>query len=298
MAYHDIILPTELMGAPLEIRTIGVPDLKDALRKGWDDFVAMPTHVIFLSLIYPVIGILIYFATVGYDLIPLLYPLASGFALIGPFAAIGLYEFSRRREAGLDATWGHAFDVIHSPSLPAIVGLGSLLFGLLFAWLVAADTIYGANFGREPQSSLAKFLHTVLTTPEGRNLIIVGNFVGFLFAVLAFSLSVVAFPLLFDRHVGLATAMAASMEAVAKNPVTMAFWGLIVAAGLALGSLPFFVGLAVVMPVLGHSTWHLYRKVIAPDPNPRPAFQPKQKGKRYAADFPSSLFSRYREDKE
>ncbi len=298
MAHRDIILPIKSMGAKPEIRRIRASDLKDALRKGWDDFVAMPTHVIFLSLIYPVIGILIYFATVGYDLIPLLYPLASGFALIGPFAAIGLYELSRRREAGLDTTWSHAFDVVHSPSFPAIVGLGALLFGLLFAWLVAADTIYGANFGREHQSSLTAFLHTILTTPEGRTLAIVGNVVGFLFAVLAFSLSVVSFPLLFDRHVGLATAMAASLEAVAKNPVTMALWGLIVAAGLVLGSLPFFVGLAIVMPVLGHATWHLYRKLVVPDSGVRPEFHARDKGKRYAADFPSSLFSRYREDKK
>jgi uncharacterized membrane protein len=298
MADRDIILPTESMGAEPEVRTIGTADIKDALKRGLDDFRAMPTHVIFLTVIYPAIGLLIGFATVGYDLIPLLYPLASGFALIGPFAAIGLYELSRRREAGLDTTWSHAFDVVHSPSLPAIVALGLLLLGIFIVWVFAANTIYVANFGYVPQPSLTAFVHTVLTTPQGYNLIVVGNLVGFLFAVVAFSLSVVSFPLLFDRHVGFATAIATSLQAVLKNPVMMALWGLIIAGGLLIGSLPFFLGLAIVVPILGHASWHLYRKVVVPDPSRRPEFHKQEKGKRYAADFPSSLFTRYRGDKE
>jgi uncharacterized membrane protein len=298
MADRDIIMPTESLGAVPEIRTIAFADLMDALRRGADDFWVMPTHVIFLCLIYPIVGLVIGFATVGYDLIPLLYPLASGFALIGPFAAIGLYELSRRREAGLDTTWSHAFDVVHSPSLPAIIGLGLLLLGIFIVWVFAANAIYVANFGYVPQTSLITFLRTVLTTPQGHNLIVVGNLVGFLFAVLAFTLSVVSFPLLFDRHVGLATAIATSLQAVLKNPVIMALWGLIIAAGLLIGSLPLFIGLAIVMPVLGHATWHLYRKVVVPDASRRPEFHKQEKGKRYAADFPSSLFTRYRGGKE
>jgi uncharacterized membrane protein len=298
MASPDIIMPTESLGAQPEVRTITLADLKDALRKGLDDFLAMPTHAVFLCMIYPIIGIILGFVTFEADFIPLLYPLASGFALIGPFAAIGLYELSRRREAGLDTTWSHAFDVVHSPSFPAILGLGALLLGIFLAWIVTADLIYLEYFGRLPQTSLTTFVHKVLTTPEGFRLFVVGNLTGFLFAVLAFSLSVVAFPLLFDRHVGLSTAIATSLQAVIRNPVTMALWGLIVAGGLLIGSLPLFVGLAIVMPVLGHATWHLYRKVVVPDSNPRPEFHRQEKGKRYAADFPSSLFSRYKGDKE
>jgi uncharacterized membrane protein len=291
MAQADVILPTEPARELPAVRSIRPADLLDVLAKGLEDFRAMPTHVVFLSLIYPIAGIAIARATFGYDVVPLLYPLAAGFALIGPFAAIGLYELSRRRELGLDTSWKHAFDIVHSPSVWAIAALGLLLLVIFGVWLAVANGIYVANFGEdEPPIALKAFATQVLTTPQGYNLIVVGNLVGFLFAVLAFSLSVVSFPLLLDRHVGVAVAIATSFKAILRNPVTMTLWGLIVAFGLVIGSLPFFLGLAVVMPVLGHSTWHLYRKVVAPDAGPRPEYQPRPKGQRYAADFPSSLF--------
>jgi uncharacterized membrane protein len=297
MAQYDIIVPTDPTDALPVVHTIGMADLKDALAKGLDDFKAMPTHVIFLCLIYPIVGLMLGRAALGFELLPLLYPLATGFALIGPFAAIGLYELSRRREAGMDTSWKHAFDVVHSPSVRPIAALGLVLVLLFAVWVAVAHAIYVANFGiREPES-LVVFAQTVLTTPEGHNLIVVGNAVGFLFAVFAFSLSVVSFPLLLDRNIGFAGAILTSMKVVAANPVTMMAWGLIVATGLVIGSLPFFVGLAVVMPVLGHSTWHLYRKAVEPDPSPRPEYRPRPKGKRYAADFPASLFASYRKPK-
>ena len=131
----------------------------------------------------------------------------------------------------------------------------------------------------------------VLTTPQGWWLIIVGCGVGFLFAVVALCISVVSFPLMLDRHAGAGDAMVTSLRAVARNPLPMAAWGLIVAALLVVGSLPFFLGLAVVIPLLGHATWHLYREVIAPDPNPRPIPPRAPLEKRFAADFPAALFS-------
>src|SRR5262249_51650945 len=130
----------------------------------------------------------------------------------------------------------------------------------------------------------------VLETPQGHKLILVGNAVGFLFAVVAFALSVVSFPLLLDRHVGVPVAISTSVRAILRNPGTMALWAMFVAGLLVLGSLPFRFGLAIVIPVLGHSSWHLYRRVIEPDPGPRPEYQPKAKGRRYGADFPVSLF--------
>jgi len=289
MAHTDIILPTEATRELPVVRSIGPADLRDALAKGLDDFRVMPTHVVFLSLIYPIVGIALGSATFGYDVIPLLFPLAAGFALIGPFAAIGLYELSRRRELGLDTSWKHAFDIVHSPSLWAIVALGSLLLVIFVVWLAVANAIYVSNFGEEP-ATLSGFARNVLTTPEGQNLIVVGNAVGFLFAVLAFALSVVSFPLLLDRNVGMAVAIVTSLKAIYKNPFTMALWGLFVAGTLVIGSLPVFIGLAIVMPILGHSTWHLYRKVVEADSGPRPEYHPRPRGKRYAADFPVSLF--------
>jgi len=287
----DVILPTQPARGLPAVRSIGLGDLKYALAKGLEDFRAMPTHVIFLSLIYPIAGIAMWRATLGYEVVPLLYPLAAGFALIGPFAAIGLYELSRRRELGLDTSWKHAFDIIHSPSIWALAALGLFLLAIFGVWLAVANGIYVANFGYRQPTSLAEFADMVLATPEGHNLIVVGNVVGFLFAMLAFALSVVSFPLLLDRNVGVPVAIATSIRAIVKNPVTMALWGFIVALGLAIGSLPLFFGLAVVMPVLGHATWHLYRRVVEPDPSPRPEYHPQPKGRRYAADFPSSLLA-------
>src|SRR3954447_7068580 len=274
------------------IRKIGLSDLGDALAKGWEDFSAMPSHAIFLCLIYPLVGIFLIGLAFGYSVLPLLFPLAAGFALIGPVAAVGLYELSRRREAGLDSHWTHAFDVLRSSSLPAIVALGLLLMGIFLAWLGSAQALYQSLFGYLPPQSYAQFIQDIFTTAAGWKLMIWGNLIGFGFAVWALVISVVSFPLLVDRDVGAAAAITTSVRAVSANPVTMAAWGLIVAALLLIGSLPAFMGLAVVMPVLGHATWHLYRKVVEAGASPRVDFRPPQKGRHPVADFPVSLFKR------
>jgi uncharacterized membrane protein len=290
MANTDVILPAEPTHALPQVNSIGLADLRDALAKGRADFRSMPTHVIFLCLIYPVIGIALGRATFGYDVVPLLYPLAVGFALIGPFAAIGLYELSRRRELGLDTSWRHAFDIVHSPSIWSIAALGLLLLAIFAVWIAVANSIYQANFGDDEQLSPTAFVRKLFTTPQGHNLIIVGNAVGLLFAVLAFSLSVVSFPLLLDRHVGVAAAIVTSIRVILRNPVAMVLWAAFVAGLLAIGSLPFFLGLAVVMPVLGHSTWHLYRKAVEPEAGSRPEYHPRHRGRHAGADFPVALF--------
>ena len=244
------------------VRHIGFADLQQALKDGADDFMAMPSHLVFLALIYPILGICLAALTFSNNALPLIYPLATGFALIGPFAAIGLYEVSRRREAGVQPTWRDAFEVLRSPALPSIAVLGLLLALIFLCWLGTARLIYGWLFGPVVPTSLGGLLSEVLTTSRGWTLIIVGNLVGFIFAALVLSVSVVAFPLLLDRNVGVGAAIQTSMRVVAKNPVTMGLWGLIVAVALAIGSLPLFVGLALVMPILGHSTWHLYRRTV------------------------------------
>jgi uncharacterized membrane protein len=300
--YSDNIVKPEpqVLGVatPFVIRKIGLSDLSDALRLGWEDFKAMPSHAIVLCVIYPVLGLVLFRAVLGYSVLPLLFPLAAGFTLIGPFAALGLYELSRRRERGEQAAAWDAIQVLRAPSFGAMLGLGTLLLALFVTWIAVADAIYIATFGHAPAASIPDFASRVLTGPEGRWLIIVGCGVGFLFALVALCVSVVSFPLMLDRHASAIDAIRTSLRAVMKNPVAMAAWGLIVAALLVIGSLPFFVGLAVVLPVLGHATWYLYRKVVEPDPNP-PQEQPRppQKGHRYAADFPASLFPWSREGK-
>ena len=291
MAYQETAVGADRARELPRIRSISPRDLWDALAKGFADFWAMPTHVIFLTIIYPIAGILIAYAAFGYDLLPMIYPMAAGFALLGPFMAIGLYELSRRREAGLDTEWGHAFDLVQADSFRAILALGLVLLALFGLWIAVAQSIYTAEFGNAPPpASVDDFARQVLTTPAGHRMILIGNGVGFLFAVVAFMISVVAFPLIIDRQIGATAAALTSVRAVLRNPFTMALWGLIVAALLLIGSLPLFLGLAIVVPVLGHATWHLYRKVVVSDLPPREVHPSPPKGKRYAADFPAVLF--------
>jgi len=289
---HIIGGASERLELPV-IRKIGFGDLSDALAKGWDDFSAMPSHAIFLCLIYPLVGIFLIGLAFGYSVLPLLFPLAAGFALIGPVAAVGLYELSRRRESGLDSNWTHAFDVLRSSSLPAIGALGLLLMGIFLAWLGSAQALYQTLFGYLPPTSYSQFIQDVFTTSAGWKLIFWGNLIGFCFAVWALVISAVSFPLLVDRDVGAAVAITTSVRAVAANPGVMAAWGFIVAALLLLGSLPAFMGLAVVMPVLGHATWHLYRKTVDASLSPEIGFRSTQSGRHHVADFPVSLFTRW-----
>ncbi len=295
MATNDIITPLETTtGALPVVQKITIADVWSALHDGVDDFRAMPTHVIFLSLIYPVAGALLVRAAMGYELLPLLYPIVAGFALVGPFAAIGLYELSRRREQGLDVTWSHAFDVARSPSLWPILALGAILVAIFCIWVAIAHALYTSAFGEATPASLQSFLAGVFTTPQGWWLMFTGNMAGIALSIVVFAISVVAFPLLLDRNVGFATAILTSLRAVALNPTAMTAWGLVVAAGLVFGALPLLCGLAIVLPVLGHTTWHLYRRLVKPEDGTRPAYVPKDKGRRFAAEFPASLFTRSR----
>ena len=291
MAHQHVLMGAESNRARPIVRTIGLSDIKNALAEGIADFSAMPSHAVFLCLIYPIVGVLLARLTLGYEVLPLLFPLAAGFTLLGPFAAIGLYELSRRREQGLDVSWQDAFDVLRSPSRGAIAALGLLLLTIFVIWIAVAQAIYVAYFGYEPAASIPDFLDQVFTTPAGRMLMIVGNLVGFLFALGVLTISVISFPLLLDRDVGAVEAVLTSVRVVARNPLMMAIWGLIVAALLLIGSLPLFFGLAVVVPVLGHSTWHLYRKVVEPDLNPHQVLPRRARSRHYAAQFPAALFT-------
>jgi uncharacterized membrane protein len=261
-ASHSLRSPADADVARPAVRKIDIADLMDVLASGLRDFGAYRTDVIFLCIIYPLAGLLLASVAFGYDMLPMLFPLASGFALIGPVAAVGLYEMSRRREQGVDITWADAFGVVSAPAFGAVLVLGLILLAIFLLWLAAAYAIWLMTLGPVPPASIGAFAHEVFTTGAGWTLIVVGVGVGFLFALLVLAISVVSFPLLLDRDVGLYTAVATSVRAVLTNPGPMAVWGLIVAGGLVLGSIPVLLGLIIVMPVLGHATWHLYRKVV------------------------------------
>jgi uncharacterized membrane protein len=262
MAIPHIIAGTGDTAALPVVRTIGVLDLRDALVNGVSDFWEAPTHMIFLSLIYPLIGLFIGRLLIGADVAPLMFPIAAGFALIGPFAAVGLYELSRRRERGMPLNWTSAFQVAKSPSLDAILALGALLVVIFLIWIAVAQALYQSLFGYGSPGSISEFFDDLTTTREGTILLVAGMAIGLVFAAVVLTISVVSFPLLLDRDVGAIVAMYTSVRAVLANPTVMALWGLIVAAALLVGSLPLFIGLSVVMPVLGHATWHLYRRVV------------------------------------
>ena len=253
------------------VRRITTHDVWDALRLGAEDFWAKPSHYAFLCIIYPIVGVMLArWTTTGADAIHMVYPLMSGFALLGPFAAIGLYEISRRRELGLDSSWKHALAVLRSPALPSIVVMGVLLVAVFLAWLFTAQSIYAAIYGGQAPASISGFLSEVLGTDRGWKLIVYGNLVGLAFALFVLVTTSVAFPMLLDRDAGVVAAVETSARAFAASPLQMILWGLIVAALLVVGSIPLFAGLAVVMPILGHATWHLYRKVVEPGRKAQP----------------------------
>jgi uncharacterized membrane protein len=246
-----------------QVRKITAADLWDALRKGAEDLGALRDDILFIGIVYPVAGLLMARLAFSYDLLPMLFPLASGFAIIGPVAAVGLYEMSRRRELGEKVNWLDAFGVLRSPALGSIIGMGVILLALFGLWLGAAYELNLAIMGPAAPPTIRAFSHNVFWTQAGGTLIAAGVGVGFLFAVLSFAIGVVTVPLLLDRDVGLWTAIKTSLKVVAANPGTMALWGLIVAGALVLGSVPAMVGLIFVVPVLGHASWHLYRKAVA-----------------------------------
>jgi uncharacterized membrane protein len=245
------------------VRRIKVADVVEALSAGLRDFQAAPLYGLAFGAFYAAGGILILLCLTAFHMVYLAYPLGAGFALLGPFVALGLYEVSRRREAG------------QKPSLMGIVRLirtrgelGWMAFVTLFlfvVWmyqvrlLIALLLGVSASFG-----SLQEFLTVVLTTNAGLLFLAIGNCVGAALALVLFSLTVVSFPLLLERDVDCVTAMITSVRAVVTSPLPMIGWAATIVLLLAISSLPYFLGLLVTLPVLGHATWHLYRRIVAP----------------------------------
>lgn len=244
-----------------EVRTIGTADLVDALRQGWADFLEWRGDLIFVGIIYPAVGLIVAILALQGSLIPFFFPLAAGIALLGPAVAIGFYELARRREQGLPSSWSHFFSVTQRPALDSISIVVGVLLAVFLAWLAVAAILYFGLIGTAPDT-LSEFLTQLFTTPEGWTLIVLGNLAGLFFAALVLTLSVVSMPMLVDKDVDARIAIDTSVRAVAANKGVMLRWGIIVAALLIAGSIPFFVGLAVVLPVLGYATWHLYTRLV------------------------------------
>ena len=255
--------PRQHVGVAPQVRRITLSDLWASLREGFHDLGVARSDVIFIALIYPIAGLVLGRLMFNLNMLPLILPLLSGFALLGPLAAVGLYEISRRLEAGQPVSWSTPFEVRRSPGLSSILGLGAILGLIFLAWLAVAWGIYAVTLGPQPPTSLSSFLHDVFSTGAGWAMIVVGMGVGALFAAFTFAISAISFPLMLDRDVGVGEAVRTSMKAVRANPGPMALWGLIIAALLILGSIPALAGLIFVMPLLGHASWKLYRRLVA-----------------------------------
>jgi uncharacterized membrane protein len=245
---------------------IGLADLGAALRDGVADFKRFRTDVVFLCVLYPVVGLVLGKMVLGAGLFYLAFPLVAGFALLGPLFAAGLYEMSRQSEFKASVTWANAFDAFRSPAIVSILVLGLILVALFLVWLGTAQVIYdlsvGSLFPANHPPTFAQFTDAVQNTSSGAALIVFGVGIGACFAAATLALTVVSFPLLLDRNVNLVDAVRASIDTVRLNPVPMIAWGLIVATLMLLGSIPALIGLAIVLPILGHATWHLYRRIM------------------------------------
>lgn len=248
--------------APPRIRELTNDDIRYALRAGWEDFKAMRSDVMAIVMLYPVIGVVTALLAFHANMAHYIFPVAAGFALIGPVAAIGLYELSRKREVDGHANWGDALAVLGSPAITPILVLGLYLLAIFIIWMVAANLVFAATLGTAPYPTIQAFVSDLFNTSQGLWMIIIGMLVGCVFAGIVLMVSIVSFPLLLHRNVGLPTAVMTSIKVSEKSPRVVATWGLIVASLLLLGSIPLFLGLIVAFPLLGHATWHLYRRAV------------------------------------
>lgn len=262
MNHETTFRDVQVTASEIEIRRIGINDLTQSLRQGYEDFVAMPSFGVFLTLTYPLFALLLTLFLVDANLLYLAFPMVAGLTLLGPVISVALFEMSRRREQGLEPGWRFAFSFVHSSAFAPILGLSIVMMVLYVAWLYMAQLIYLGLFAGYSPESVSEFVTEILTTKRGAALILYGNAVGFFFAFAALGISVVAFPLLLDKPTTMVTAVSTSIRVVSSNTLVMAIWGVTVVVLLTAGAFVFLIGLAAVLPILGHATWHLYRKIV------------------------------------
>lgn len=252
--------PATPSGLP-EIRRIGKSDIDWALAEGWKDFREKRGDLIVIGLLYPVVCLVAAFVTFNDPLLPLFFPLVAGLSIAGPAAASGFYELARRREEGLESSWWHFLDPLKGRSRTPIAILTLGLAGLFIAWLIAAYVIYTLTLGAEAPLRLSE-VGRLFTTGAGWTMIVVGHLVGLVFAAIALVFAWVSFPMVVDQPVDAMTAVRTSSAAARRNPREAIGWGIRVGVLLVLGTLPFAIGLAIVLPWLGYATWHLYTRLV------------------------------------
>lgn len=252
----DISAPSPLPA----VNSITREDIRDALKAGLADFQRAPAYGLFFGAVFSIVGILItwtlYRGEAGYWV----FPLAAGFPLVGPFAAVGVYEVSRRLGAGEPLSWGAVLTAgfrQHNSQLPFFAVLTVFAF---LSWIVLARVIFAVSFGTASMTNVMTSFD-VLFTGSGLLMIFIGTIVGAGLAALLFSISVIGVPLLLDKDLDLVTAIVTSLQATIENRHAMVYWGLIVAGATVVAMLPIFLGMILIFPVLGHASWHVYKKV-------------------------------------
>jgi uncharacterized membrane protein len=248
------------------VREITVGDVNEAWVRGMRDFQVAPIFGLAFGAFYAAAGIVIVSSATVLGLGYLVYPLAAGFALIGPFAAVGLYEVSRCLEAGMPLSWYHVLGVIVEQRNRQLAWMAFVVLFIFIVWMYQVQLLFALFVGLHSFATLKDTLSVLTTTPEGIAFLVLGNVIGALLSVIVFALTVVSIPLVLDHDIDFVTAMITSVRAVVANPAPMLGWGFTVGVLLVLASLPFFAGLIVILPILGHATWHLYRKVVDPIP--------------------------------
>ena len=245
------------------VRRVTAADIIDALGKGLRDFQAMPFYGLAIGAFFAAGGNIIVLSVTALGVSYLAYPLAAGFALIGPFAAFALYEISRRRERGEKPSLRGIWAILRHPSEMGWMAFVTLFIFLM--WMYQVRMLMALFLGLHASfTTFQQFINVVLTTNEGLAFLVVGNVEGAVLSLVLFSLTVVSFPLLLDRELDFITAMITSVRSVTANPAPMIGWAAIVVILLIVAMAPLFAGLFVVLPILGHTTWHLYRKLVAP----------------------------------
>ena len=252
-----------------EIHSLGIDDVKRAFKAGVADFIAAPLYGLFFGGICAALGVLILVSLTKAGVPWMIIPVAIGFPLVGPFMAVGLYEVSRRRSAGKPLNWREILLVMFYQRERQFAYIGILVLCIFWMWILAGRILFALFIGSYHFAGMAAFAQTMLMTPHGLGFLALGTAIGAILAFVLFASTVITMPMLVDRDIDIITAMITSFNTVNKSPFAMIAWGIVVAVLLIVALLPAFLGLIVVLPILGHATWHLYKRAIGP-----PAAQP------------------------
>ena len=246
----------------ITIRPARLEDLRYALAQGWADFRKAPLFGLFFAAIYAAGGLFLVWWAFIQGVSWMAYPLVIGFALIGPFIATGLYEVSRRLHSDQALDWRGVLLVIVEQHRRELGWMAFVMLFVFWVWMYQARTIFVVFFGSKGFATLDGFLTAVFNTETGWWFFLVCHAIGAIISLVLYSLTVISCPLLLDRDVDFVTAMVTSIKTVLASPFVMLGWGIFVVLAVIVSAVPAFAGLLIVLPILGHATWHLYRRLI------------------------------------